>query len=136
MPAISRPPDMVSIIASSSATRTGFRIGRGRPHTPIFGPPANRAHAPAQDLRVGGEREARIMVLGNRYPVKAELVGATELVKGGLHRPYRRLARIILTRERPDVVRRRTDVTRGAEEGCLHFKISASRLSWPAACPA
>ena len=56
------------------------------------------------------------MVLGNRHPVKAELVGATELVEGGLHRPHRRITRIILAREWPDVVRRRTRVARGAEE--------------------
>jgi len=56
------------------------------------------------------------MVLGNRHPVEAELVGATELVEGGLHRPHGRLARIILARERPGVVRCGTHVARGAEE--------------------
>jgi hypothetical protein len=35
------------------------------------------------------------MVLGNRHPVEAELVGAAELVEGGLHRPHRRIARVI-----------------------------------------
>jgi hypothetical protein len=56
------------------------------------------------------------MVLGHCHPVKAEFVGATELVEGGLHRPHRRIARIILARERPDVVRCGTHVARGAKE--------------------
>jgi len=116
MPATRRPPDIVSSIANSSATRTGFMDRQGRSQDRDLGAADDLAQRTRHDHRVRGEREARIMVLGNGLPVEAELVGATKLVEGGLHRPSARITRIILARERPDVVRCGADVARGAEE--------------------
>ena len=114
-------------MANSSATRTGFEDRKGRPQDRDPGTADKLAQRTRHDHRVRGQREARIMVLRDRHPVEAELIGATELVEGGLHRPHRRVARIILARERPDVVRCRPHVARGAEERCLHFIPPVSR---------
>jgi len=116
MPATRRPPDIVSSIANSSATRTGFMDRQGRSQDRDLGAADDLAQRTRHDHRVWGQREARIMVLGNRHPVEAEFVGATELIEGGLHRPHGRIPRIIFARERPDVVGCGTHVARGAEE--------------------
>jgi len=87
-----------------------------RPQDRDLGTADDLAQRTRHDHRVWGQREARIMVLGNRHPVEAEFVGATELIEGGLHRPHGRIPRIIFARERPDVVGCGTHVARGAEE--------------------
>jgi len=52
-PATKRPPDMVSSIANSSATRTGFKIGRVGPKTAILARPTIWLSAPAMTIGFG-----------------------------------------------------------------------------------
>jgi len=53
MPATSRPLDMTSIIANSSATRTGLRIGTVGPRTAIFARFTTWHSAPAMTMGFG-----------------------------------------------------------------------------------
>ena len=58
MPTTSRPPDIVSSIASSSATRTGFRIGRVGPKTAILARRTIWLSAPAMTIGFGLNEKA------------------------------------------------------------------------------
>jgi hypothetical protein len=53
MPAISRPPVRVSIMANSSATRTGFRMGISGPRRAILARFTRCVRAPAMIIGFG-----------------------------------------------------------------------------------
>ncbi len=53
MPATTRPPDMASSMANSSATRTGFRIGMSAPSSAILARFTAWVRAPASTIGLG-----------------------------------------------------------------------------------
>jgi hypothetical protein len=89
---------------------------QGRPQDRDLGAADKLAQRSRHDHRVWGEREARKNGARQPSPSRTRTRRRNGTVEGGLHRPHRRITRIILARERPDVVRCCTHIARGAEE--------------------